>query len=92
MATLNSLLTDYETYAGYQESGSVSDAKSFITVCRKLLVKIPRAAQTGGTGGERIEIDTALIKSQLDAANQWLSSADSGSDSVRHFDISALRY
>ena len=91
MATLASLISDYESNADFDETASATKAKAFVTVCRKLLVKLARGVQTGGAGGERVEMDPRLIREEMLAAKKWLLSTDAGASAVRYFDTSYYR-
>ena len=93
MATLQTILSAYETNADYRADGDASKALAFISACTKLLVKLP--SKSAG-GGSEVEIDTALVEKQLDRAETWLATHQSASDllanpQVIHPDFSDFR-
>jgi hypothetical protein len=87
MATLASVLTDYEDNADYDTDNSTTKAKAFIAAARKLLVKLAREQQMGGASGERIAFNVSLVREAMQDAQEWLVGQDSA---VRYFDISGL--
>lgn len=95
MAALSELIADYEENADYAEVGSAEKAAAFITVCRKLLIRLPaRASQGSGAGGaNESEYNTALISEQMKIAQRWIDarSNDDGPPSVIYPDFSDFR-
>lgn len=77
MATLQTILSAYETNADYREDADASKALAFISACTKLLVKLP--SKSAG-GGSEVEIDIAMVEKQLDRAETWLATNRSSSD------------
>ncbi|MFZ5833016.1 MAG: hypothetical protein ACOY3P_23260 [Planctomycetota bacterium] len=101
VATLNSqstreeILAAYADDASYAEDGSAAKARTFITACRLLLLKMPKRVSKGGTGGEELELDTRLIQEEKTAAERWLmanpdATGGSGSGS-RYFSCEDFR-
>lgn len=61
--------TEYLACAGYDAEASVALCRRFIVACRKLLLLTPtRSASTGS----ETELDPALVREQLEAAQVWL--------------------
>lgn len=94
MATLQSVLSDYETNASYREDNDASKALAFISACTKLLTKLP--SRSGKSGGAEVEIDVTLVEKQLLRAEAWLDSHRSETDlltnpSVIHPDFTNFR-
>lgn len=76
MSTLTSASTDaavwasYDDNASYEEDSSRTEALAFITACRILLRRRPKVARRGG---QNIEFDANLIRSELESAQAWLN-------------------
>lgn len=95
-STLTQVRNAYFDNAGYEENGSPSEAKAFITACRQLLVRQPSRSSKGGRGGEEIEINLTVVSEQLREAQAWL--AENGTDTdaggpgtFKHLDFSTFR-
>jgi hypothetical protein len=82
----------YFDNAGYEENESLTEAKAFVTACRKLLaVPVTRSAQ-GGRDGNEIEMDPEQIAKQLDEARRWVAATLAAtSGSVIHADFTDFR-
>jgi hypothetical protein len=100
MSTLSStstraeVLAAYADNASYEEDASIAKAQAFITAVRILLSPkhlVQRVAH-GGRSAEEVELDLALLREELKAAQGWLAgalAADSGA--VIHADVTDFR-
>jgi len=79
-STLAEIKASYADNASYEEDVSVAKAKGFVTACRLLLMKLPRAT---GTGSSNLELDLQRIENELRAAQAWLASAGGGTAGSR---------
>ena len=96
MATLDTILTAYETNADYDEVADVAKAKAFRTACRRILAKQPTEAFKGG-GGAVVKMNPDLVRQQLEAVEAWLVRHPSDSEletdpTVIHPDFANFRY
>ena len=79
MSTLSSSSTwaqvkaAYDDNASYEEDGSASKARAFVTACRIIL---RRLASRAANGDQEVEFDPKLIQSELNAARQYVATAD----------------
>jgi len=88
-STLADIKAAYADNASYAEDGSTAKAKAFVTACRLLLIKIPK--RTAKDNSE-LEMDTKLIREEMDSANQWLAAnGGTGGPSVKYADTSNFR-
>lgn len=80
MSTLNSNSTlaeieaAYDDNASYEEDGSVSKAKAFVTACRMLVRRYRKVMQRGS--GTRIENDIARVQEELKRASTYVAQHD----------------
>lgn len=98
MATVTSASTDqeildaYRNNASYEEDGSTSKAKAFITVCQVILGERPASA---GTGGQNVVFNMAAVQKAIDTARRWLAlnggASGTSGGSVRHLSFRNLR-
>lgn len=76
MATLTSASTLAEVKAAYidnasfEEDGSVSAAKTFVTACRILLLQLPKEA---AKGGESLTLSIEQIHAEMKRAQVWVN-------------------
>lgn len=77
-STLAQVEAAYIDNASYAEDSSVAKAKAFITACRILLVKLPKASNSGDAGAT---YNTDLIQKQMEQAQQWVTANDTSSSS-----------
>lgn len=92
MSTLSSTSTTaeikaaYDDNASYEEDGSATKARAFITACRLLLRRLPVQVGRSGRGSEEVRLDPDLLRRQLEDAQVWLASSPDASDlgGVRH--------
>jgi hypothetical protein len=98
MATYAEVIAAYDENADYDLDGSAAKCQAFIVACRRLLspALTTKRSVHGGRGGEEIELDLMLIKSQLEAAQQWLAanpptSAGGAGGNVTHVDFTGFR-
>ena len=92
-STLAEIQAAYIDNASYAEDGSVAKARAFITACRILLLRLPKRARHGG-GGEEIELDPESIRSELKAAQRYVSTnagVGAGGAGVKHVDFAGFR-
>ena len=87
-STLAEIQTAYLENADYQESGDVTKAKTFVTACRMLLVKMPEEADHSG---ERLQFDMELIRDEMKAAQSWLQAKDTSKRRAKFHDFSDYR-
>lgn len=73
-STLSDIKAEYADTCSYEEQGSTSLAKRFVTACRLLLLKLPKS---GGHNGATVDMSTDLIHQQLQDAQQYVAAADS---------------
>ena len=91
-STLAQVKAAYADNASYDEDGSVSKAKAFVTACRILLLKMPSVAEQ--LGHARVEQEMSEIRRQLEAAQSYVATAaaDAGGDGqVIHSDFGEFR-
>lgn len=68
---------EYLECADYDVTADVGKCRRFIAACRRLLLLTPtRSASTGS----ETELDPALIRSQLEAAQVWLDAYQTAAD------------
>ena len=79
MATISSLIDDLETALDYEETASLSKAKTVITIVNKLIVRRP---QSSGRDGSSIAYDVNQLRQLRDEARAYVSAKSRGS-SVR---------
>jgi hypothetical protein len=80
-STLTELRDGYADNASYEQDASVSKAKTFVTVCRILLLRLMKRAQHGSN--EEYEFDPALIRDEMTRATTWLAGNDTSNSSVK---------
>lgn len=88
MATTPTIATvrqSYVTYADYEETGSQASCKAFITACRRLLALLPTAS--GGAQSTSFEFDVSQIRSELEAAQNWLATNQTSADNAANPDV-----
>ena len=79
----------YLDNADYEETGSVTKARAFVTACRHLLLLRPKSA---GHGNARFDLAPELIERQMMQAQAWINANNtSGSGAVTHVDFSDFR-
>ena len=83
--TFTQAVASYKTNASYEEEGSVSKAKAFITAVRHLLIT---PQKINHSNREELEHNMVIWREELKAAQQFVA-RDSGS--VRHYDLSEFR-
>lgn len=76
-STLAEVKASYMDNASYEEDGSVSKARAFITACRLLAMMLPTGV---GQGSARVELDPKLIADQQKAAQSWLDANATAAD------------
>src|SRR5262245_57513999 len=62
-STLEQVKAAYIDNASYAEDNSAAKARTFVTACRILLLKLPKRAAHGR--GNEIELDTSLIFEEM---------------------------
>lgn len=78
MATLASILTDYESNADYEEVSSQSKCTAFITACRRLIPKLPNRASRGGAS--EVQLSVSMLREEIRDAKQWLAAHPTSTD------------
>lgn len=79
MSTLSSSSTwtevkaAYDDNASYEEDGSASKARAFITACRIILRRLATRAQNGD---QEVEFNTNLIQEEMKAAKTFVTTVD----------------
>jgi hypothetical protein len=78
-STLAEIQAAYDDNSSYEEDGSTTKAKAFITACRMLIRRLPVRSVHGGGGGRGQEIETTVeqLQKELQAAQEWLKVNDS---------------
>lgn len=93
-STLAEIQAAYDDNASYEEDGSETKARAFITACRLLVRQTPKRTAHGGGAGAELEIDTVRIAEELKAAQRWLAAhagVTSGGPGVRHLSFDGFR-
>lgn len=92
--SLNEAQEAYHLNADWQEAGSVSKARAFVTAGRRLVALLPSAA---GGRNSNVAYQVELIKQQIDDATKWLTAnggagaAGSSGDGITYADFSVGR-
>lgn len=73
-STLAEIQAEYLDNMSYEREGSTTKARLFIEACMALALRTPKRTSHGGGGGSELEIDTAVLQSERDKAERWLSS------------------
>ncbi len=68
-STLQEVKNSYADNASYEEDGSATKARAFITACRILLMRMPKEA---GTRESNTTFNPELIQKEMDRARDWL--------------------
>lgn len=91
-STLAQIEACYDDNASYQEDGSVSECRSFLTACRMLLRRYSAEAQKAGSGN-RLRMDENLrqLEQQISEAKAWLASATAAGNDVVYPNFQTLR-
>jgi hypothetical protein len=93
-STRAEVIAAYEDNASYEEDGSVTKAKAFVTACRILLRREPKRYRRGRDGDE-VEIDPQIVASELEYARKWASANDTSTTTsgprVKHFSAADFR-
>jgi len=96
MSQLSSASTDaqvwaaYDDNASYAEDGDTAKCLIFQTACRMLLRRTPKLAALAGRGGHEIQMDVALLREELKAAERWYALAN-GTGRVTHLSLENYR-
>ena len=89
--SIEDLETAIETNASWEEDGSLSKAKAFVTAVRRYLMRYPNSSSNQSSS---MSFDFNVIQSQLLLAKQYIALNDTASASntrVRFFDASGYR-
>jgi len=76
MATIATLIDDLEAALDYEETGSLSKAKTVVTIVNKLIVRRP---QSSGRDGSSISYDVNQLRQLRDEARAYVSAKSRGS-------------
>lgn len=88
MATLATILANYEANADYEEAGSVTKAQAFLTACRILLVKMPnRSSMRGGGAGSEMQMSVELLTAQITAAQNFIAANPTAAQQLANPDV-----
>lgn len=91
-STIDEIKASYADNASYEEDGSVTKAKAFITACRILLLRIPRLSAQDRA---QIQMAPELIQQEMRRASDFVASNPAaGSTTGRgtvHYSIQNLR-
>ena len=91
-SSLDEIQAAYADAACYQEDGSASKARAFITACRLLLLQLPKRVSKGGRAqGEEVELDPGLLARQIDEAKRYLTSTAIATAPPKCFSIEGFR-
>lgn len=75
-STLEQIQAAYDDTASYEEDGSESKCRAFITAARMLLNRYPLEA--AHAGGPSLRLPVESIRAELNEARSWLSAHVSG--------------
>lgn len=99
MATVDSSSTDAEVIAAiednasYREDDSETKCRAFVTACRVYLRR--NLVVQGTADGLSIQINPQFVRDELQSAQKWLDSINSGNLSatgrVRHYSVQNFR-
>lgn len=89
-STLQQIQAAYADNASYEEDGSVTKAKAFVTAVRLLLQRIPKRSSMEQS---EVEHDPRMLQDELIAARRFIAttSAAGGSTRVLHPSFVSLR-
>lgn len=84
--TLAELKSLYQANCSWEEDGSVAKAKTFVTVCKALLLQLPKQS---GKGGASMSLNPELIEKEMERARAFIQAngsinGPSGTGSVIH--------
>lgn len=77
-STLAQVEAAYDDNASYAQNNSPDQCRQFITACRILLRRMPKAA---GQRDSHLQTNTDLIEKAIGRAELWLQSNDTGAGS-----------
>lgn len=83
--TVDQILDDYNDYADYEETNSVSRARSFISACRRLIGIIP---QSQSDQGSSMSMSVAQVESMMKHAQVFVEVNSAPSSAVRFITVS----
>jgi len=78
-STFDQVVASYKDNASYEEDGSVSKARAFVTACRLLIVMLPK--RTRGPEDGELETDPTRLTKEMEEARQWIANNSSSSAS-----------
>jgi len=81
-STRAEVIAYYEDNASYEEDGSLTKAKAFVTACLFLLRREPKR-YARGRGGDEVELDPLVIQKELEAARRYVTKNDTTSSGPR---------
>ena len=88
-STLAQIKAAYADNASYEEDGSVSKARAFVTACRLLILRLPALAEQ--VGHSKIENDVAQFRKELEAAQGYIATTSENQGQVIHADLGGYR-
>lgn len=89
LADVRAAFIDNATYAA---DDSPAKCREFIAACHALLITVPNRSSRGGTEGDVIEFDMALVERRLKEAEAWLQTAGAcDGDRVRYVSFEGFR-
>lgn len=86
-STNDEVFAAFDDNAGYEQSGSLSQALEFQTACRILLRRLPSSI---GTDGQTVSLNTSFLQSELERVQRWIASYRAGGG-VKYADLSDCR-
>jgi len=72
-STLAEIKAAYADNASYLEDGSATKARTYITACRMLLMRLPKRVSKGRSQGEEVELNTEILQTQIADAQRFLA-------------------
>lgn len=75
LESITTLVEDLETALDYEETGSLSKAKTVVTIVNKLIVRRP---QSSGRDGSSISYDVNQLRQLRDEARAYVSAKSRG--------------
>lgn len=75
---------DADLNADYASVGSLSKARKFSESITRLILMLPRKGNLGGTGGEAVEFDLAMLEKLQAKADKWIQCYQSAQNAVTY--------
>lgn len=76
--------------ADYYASGDLAKARAFITAVTLMMAR-PESATLGGSGGESVRYNLAVLKTLIDDARKWLTFHEQSRNQITYEDFRNYR-